>query len=502
MKMCFSILFVAFSHLSFGQIHQNDTSSISDLIQLSKANQWADPHQSWNYANQALIISRQTKNQKGIASALVLRGFSHWALGDNDLVIKDALEALEIAQKEKILFLQAESYHILARGYMDFGERRKSLEAIQIAESLADKVQDWEQLCGIYNLKGVMYFIENRLDSARYYYNKAYEIGSSHSVNPINFARIISNIGECYLPDDTKLALTHFNTALELAKKTGNRVAEASIGNIIGRVYLQEKKIEHAETYLQASLKIAQSLGLKRAIRQSYAGIVDVKLAQGKGDEAVVYLRKYYFVRDSLLNTSKMRQIVELEAKQTIELLARDNKIKTIWRNLLIAAITILMVASFLTYRALRYKETKNKALLNVKIDLLTSQNKELAEKYNHTVLTTGNETLESQDQRLLKRSLEVVERNISDPLFGVEKMAEELGMSRANLHRRLKSASNFSPSDFIRNVRLKRAATLLENKVDNISQIGQMVGFDDASNFTKVFKKMYGVNPSEYADN
>ena len=88
----------------------------------------------------------------------------------------------------------------------------------------------------------------------------------------------------------------------------------------------------------------------------------------------------------------------------------------------------------------------------------------------------------------------------LANPLFGVEKMAEEIGMSRASLHRKLKLISNISPSDFIRSVRLKRAATLLRKKADSITQVGFMVGFDDQSNFSKAFKKQFGVSPSEYS--
>jgi AraC-like DNA-binding protein len=92
------------------------------------------------------------------------------------------------------------------------------------------------------------------------------------------------------------------------------------------------------------------------------------------------------------------------------------------------------------------------------------------------------------------------VEKNISDPFFGVEKMAEDIAMSRTNLHRKLKAVTGFSPSDFIRNVRLKRAANLLRNNADSVAQIGFSVGFEDQSYFSKSFKKQFGIPPSEYS--
>jgi AraC-like DNA-binding protein len=114
-------------------------------------------------------------------------------------------------------------------------------------------------------------------------------------------------------------------------------------------------------------------------------------------------------------------------------------------------------------------------------------------------MLKGSEKTIESQDQRLLKSAIEVVENNIKDALFGVEKMAKEMGMSRTNMHRKIKAITGFPPSELIRSIRLKRAAALLLNQADSVSQISLMVGFDDHSYFSKSFKKQYGVPPSEY---
>jgi AraC-like DNA-binding protein len=72
--------------------------------------------------------------------------------------------------------------------------------------------------------------------------------------------------------------------------------------------------------------------------------------------------------------------------------------------------------------------------------------------------------------------------------------------MSRANLLRKVKSATGFAPSEFIRSVRLKRAALLLRDQADSVTQIGFMVGFEDQSYFAKSFRKYFGVSPTEYA--
>jgi AraC-like DNA-binding protein len=92
-----------------------------------------------------------------------------------------------------------------------------------------------------------------------------------------------------------------------------------------------------------------------------------------------------------------------------------------------------------------------------------------------------------------------VVETNISDPQFNVEKLAMDMNMSRTNLHRKIKSITGFPPSELIRSIRLRKAARLIVNKVDSVTQIALLVGFDDYSHFSKAFKKHFGVAPTGY---
>lgn len=105
-----------------------------------------------------------------------------------------------------------------------------------------------------------------------------------------------------------------------------------------------------------------------------------------------------------------------------------------------------------------------------------------------------------SLDERFLNRAKELVECNLSDYTFTVEKMADGMHLSRTQLLRKLKALTGLSPNDFIKNIRLARAAEMIRNRMDTITQIGYSVGFNDQSYFTKCFKKEFGCTPTEYA--
>ena len=106
---------------------------------------------------------------------------------------------------------------------------------------------------------------------------------------------------------------------------------------------------------------------------------------------------------------------------------------------------------------------------------------------------------VQGNSDKLMERIMKVINDNLDSPDLRVEMLSEEVGLSRAQLHRRVKEITGISTGEFIRNIRLKKAAELLaENKV-NISQVGYMVGFSSQTHFSTAFRKFYGLSPTEY---
>jgi AraC-like DNA-binding protein len=91
---------------------------------------------------------------------------------------------------------------------------------------------------------------------------------------------------------------------------------------------------------------------------------------------------------------------------------------------------------------------------------------------------------------KLLKVAWSILEENIINTDFDVDTFSREIGMSRTNLHRKLKALTDCSATEFIRIVRLQRAMYLLEHKFGNITDVAYAVGFNSQSYFTKCFKK------------
>jgi DNA-binding response OmpR family regulator/signal transduction histidine kinase/ligand-binding sensor domain-containing protein len=104
-----------------------------------------------------------------------------------------------------------------------------------------------------------------------------------------------------------------------------------------------------------------------------------------------------------------------------------------------------------------------------------------------------------ASDERFLKKAYDIVEKHLSKPDFDVQVFSSELGMSRAQLYRKIDGISGQSVNEFIRIVRLKKAAGLLLNSDFQISEIAENVGFNSFAYFTKSFKEFFGVTPTQY---
>lgn len=108
---------------------------------------------------------------------------------------------------------------------------------------------------------------------------------------------------------------------------------------------------------------------------------------------------------------------------------------------------------------------------------------------------------IKPNDELFVERLTRVINDHLPDPGFTVEALAKEVGISRVQLHRRLKELFGISTSEFIRNLRLKQATILLKESKTNISQIAYAVGFSNPILFSSIFKKAYGCTPTEYRE-
>jgi DNA-binding response OmpR family regulator len=140
--------------------------------------------------------------------------------------------------------------------------------------------------------------------------------------------------------------------------------------------------------------------------------------------------------------------------------------------------------------------------ILQTKVENILSVRQSLKQKYSGEVfLQPSNILLSSPDERFLQKAIAVVENNISDPDLDIDRFATEIGVSRMQLYRKLNAMTEMTVKEFIRDIRLKRAAQLLIQKKMNVSEVAYAVGFKDLSHFRKCFRQEFNMSASEYTE-
>lgn len=138
---------------------------------------------------------------------------------------------------------------------------------------------------------------------------------------------------------------------------------------------------------------------------------------------------------------------------------------------------------------------------LQIRIQNLIQSRKVLQKKYSrHIEFKPSPVEVQSEDERFLQQVMSIVEKNMDNPMFGAELFAKQMGLSQTRLYRKLITLTGYSSNDFIRRMRLKRAADLLHKRAGNVSEVAYQVGFNSLSYFAKCFKELHQYSPRNYA--
>lgn len=141
-----------------------------------------------------------------------------------------------------------------------------------------------------------------------------------------------------------------------------------------------------------------------------------------------------------------------------------------------------------------------NSKVLEVSIRNLIENRKRLKDAFGDSPATDDNKNLPvDADRSFISRLRSLIEENITDSELNVEELGQNMGLSRTQLYRKVKSLTNYSPNEFLKIIRLKKSCTLLSSSELNITEVAYSVGFTSPSYFAKCFKEYYNESPSDY---
>ncbi|TCD00759.1 hybrid sensor histidine kinase/response regulator [Pedobacter frigidisoli] len=141
-----------------------------------------------------------------------------------------------------------------------------------------------------------------------------------------------------------------------------------------------------------------------------------------------------------------------------------------------------------------------NLRILELNIHNLLNARETIKRKFAQVItLEPKNMVINSTELNFLNKIIQIIEDHIADPEFDVPTLSAAIGMSQPVLYKKIRALTDLSVNDFIKSLRIKRAAQLLKQNAGNIAEIAYAVGFNDRKYFSLEFKKHFGKTPSEF---
>jgi AraC-like DNA-binding protein len=138
--------------------------------------------------------------------------------------------------------------------------------------------------------------------------------------------------------------------------------------------------------------------------------------------------------------------------------------------------------------------------MLELQIANLLASRASMRQRYIHQVtLQPRNIEITNNDEAFLGSIIDIIDSHMDEESFGVGMLSQKMAMSQPVLYKKLKALTNMSVNDFIKSIKLKKAAMLLLTKKHTVNEVAYMVGFNDRKYFSREFKKQFGKTPSEY---
>ena len=300
---------------------------------------------------------------------------------------------------------------------------------------------------------------------------------------------------------------------IEAANRTDAQGSVFTVHLPLGKAHLSAEEILIPEE---------KERGQKQKAQSNYKVLVvddDVEI----GDYISQELGSYYHITAVTNGRMALRQLLSAETDRQYDLVVSDvmmpemdgfTLLRMIKTNMNLSHIPVVMLTSKSDVaNRLEGLERGADAFLakpfdmdelHVIINNLISKNLRLKGKYSGTqqqkdkVVETN---VKGNDEILMERIMKVINEHLSDSDFNVELLTKEVGISRAQLHRKMKEMTGLPISEFIRNIRLEQAVRLLKEQKINVTQVAYIVGFSNLAHFSTVFRKQFGVSPTEYIE-
>ena len=463
----------------------------------------AEYQQAVNYASKAIPLYHFGVEK---SDCLSLLSISHIRLGNYQQAAEYAKQCYAIDKRLDDADRQSSSLNTLSAIYLYANLPKEAETYVLRGIEMAENTGNTARLAVLQGKASEIYHAMGEDEEALKYAEAAYQIDKGEGREAKATLRLAQKAS-------VLIGLHRYQEAEQVLKaiipefrKSGDRQSLGIACNKMGMALLFQKRETEAVGYFREAAGIFSAIGDMANEVQAHRGLYE-SLWERDPKAAKAELDRFNALKDSIYNNASAESLARYNAEFGNDWLKQENyaeRSAKLWMTVIALLLAIVSAGVFLLMRRRHRRQALINERLNTDINELREKYMQLNTHYDNMVHTASEQTdadeLTEQDKKFLSQTLTIINRQIDEGKVNVDTLASDLCMSTSQFRRRLTALTGETPQSYIQNIRMQKARHLLDTQPElAIADVAARCGYDEKANFTRAFKRFYGITPSEY---
>lgn len=457
------------------------------------------------YLLQALPLLHGGADRQTEADCLNLLGVVYVRLSEYDNAAKYALQCYQLDEASGDADRISSSLNTLAGIYMGGGQPQEAEQYILKAIDMARRADNPARMAVLQGMASEVYHALGNDREALKHADEAYRLDHEAGREDramVRLAQKASVLLGLHQWGDAEKILAQ---VIPFLRQSGDQHSLGIALNKMGMALLSQKRPQEAAVFYREAAQLLSQMGDLANELHAHRGLYE-SLWQSDPDAAKTELDRFNGLKDSIYNNVSAESLARYNAEFGNDWLQLDNHAqrRAKWWAIALAVVAALVaVAVWWVMRRRHRRQQQVNEQLSTDISHLREQYRELNMRYDNVLATHTAETsqaLNAADCDFMERLVSTTNSLISDGQVDATTVAAQMGMSLFQLRQRLTALTGDTPQAFIQNIRMRRARHLLDNHPElNVTEVARLCAYSDTPNFTRAFKKAFGVTPTQF---